>query len=63
VERGITLGRAAALHRYWSKNPKVDWLKAAQLGYKPPEARKSERRDLSDLARQLGVTPGRTVVE
>jgi len=46
--------------RYWRKNPRVEWLKAAQLGYKPPEARRSEQRDIGDLLRQFGVTPGVT---
>ena len=32
----MTLGRSRALRRYWSSHPRVDWLKAAQLGYKPP---------------------------
>jgi hypothetical protein len=49
------------MFRFWKKQPRIEWLKAAQMGYKPKEDT-NQKAELYQLAAQMGVSPGTTQI-
>lgn len=53
--------RLRALHRHWRRHPRVEWLVAGFVGYKPPaDAIKQKQSDGAELMGLFGMSPGQT---
>jgi type II secretory pathway component PulM len=47
--------RLAELSRHWRTHPRLEWLAAAYLKYRPPEEKKAAMGGMADLFRHMGV--------
>ena len=69
----MTLPRLQKLRDHWLKHPRVEWLVAGYLKYKPPENRRGLKLPLAqkdtkgaapaDLAAYFGLKPGQSYSE
>lgn len=62
----MTFPRLSALYRHWRRHPRVEWLAAAYLKYRPgPDAGMgtSGGGNMEQLARMFGATPGLKLVQ
>lgn len=62
----MTLPRYRALQKYWVQHPRVEWLVAAYLKYKPPASMDAEKTSSSaeDMLNFFGIPDvrGTTIV-
>ena len=61
----MTLPRLVQLRKFWNKHPRVEWLKAMELGVKPTGGKTGfknmPKKGIDELISKFGLSPGSKV--